>query len=285
MPSRARCLFARGRGACSVPLHAADDTCWGHIGVGGRRSLGALMPCCSSWPEVPLTISLVDWIASFPVASRASTSSARRAWERFARAGVMSTSWRSSTARSGVPSLQGSEPCTRVAGPAVLHDVALRRRWPLVCNGIYLQAGDLSMSPLEVIPLAGHVTGRFRVATREGFDVNPVTWQVLAHHSIAIRGPDRERLPIRTDEGELRAWTLANLNGYWRRWVERARHGGLKHERRPAAAPRRVRRARRAKAALHDRHRRDRDQGSRRELRLRGLRAAVARADRGRPGL
>ena len=57
--------------------------------------------------------------------------------------------------------------------------------------------------------------------------MNPVTWQVLADHGIAIRGPERERLPIRTDEAELRAWTLANLNGYWRRWVERARHGGL----------------------------------------------------------
>jgi hypothetical protein len=110
---------------------------------------------------------------------------------------------------------------------AVLHDLALRRRWPLVCNGIYLQTDDLSLSPLEVIPLAGHVTGRFRVATREGFDVNPVTWQVLAHHGIAIRGPERERLPIRTDEAELRAWTLGNLNGYWRRWVRRARCGGL----------------------------------------------------------
>jgi hypothetical protein len=108
---------------------------------------------------------------------------------------------------------------------ALVHDVALRRRWPLVYNGIYLQAGDLSSSPLAVIPLAGHVTGRFRVATREGFDVNPVTWQVLAHHGIAIRGPDRERLPIRTDEAELRAWVLANLNDYWQRWVERARHG------------------------------------------------------------
>ncbi len=110
---------------------------------------------------------------------------------------------------------------------ALVHDVAARRRWPLVCNGIYLQAGDLSRSPLDVIPLAGHVTGRFRVATRERFDVNPVTWQVLAHHGIAIRGPDREQLSIRTDELELRAWTLANLNGYWRRWVERARYGGL----------------------------------------------------------
>ena len=110
---------------------------------------------------------------------------------------------------------------------ALVHDVALRRRWPLICNGIYLQAGDLSISPLEVTPLAGHVTGRFRVAPREGFDVNPVTWQVLAHHGIAIRGPDRDRLQIRTDEAELRAWALANLNDYWQRWVERARRGGL----------------------------------------------------------
>lgn len=110
---------------------------------------------------------------------------------------------------------------------ALAHDVALRQRWPLVCNGIYIQAGDLLSAPLDVIPLAGHVAGRFRVATREGFDVNPVTWQVLARHGIAIRGPDRERLPIRTDEGELRTWTLANLNGYWRRWVERVRHAGL----------------------------------------------------------
>lgn len=42
---------------------------------------------------------------------------------------------------------------------ALVQDVALRRRWPLVCNGIYLRAGDLSISPLEVTPLAGHVTG------------------------------------------------------------------------------------------------------------------------------
>lgn len=109
----------------------------------------------------------------------------------------------------------------------LVHDVAMRGRWPLVCNGIYLQAGDLSSSPLEVMPLAGHVTGRFRVRTREAFDVNPVTWQVLARHGVAIRGPARERLRIHTDDAELRAWTLANLNGYWRHWVKRARHGSL----------------------------------------------------------
>jgi hypothetical protein len=113
-------------------------------------------------------------------------------------------------------------------GDALLGDVAWRRRWPLVCNGIYLRAGDLSRSPLAVTPLAGHVSGRFRVAPREGFDVNPVTWRVLADHGIAIRGPDRGRLEIHTADSELRSWSLANLNGYWRGWSARARRVGLR---------------------------------------------------------
>jgi len=77
-----------------------------------------------------------------------------------------------------------------------------------------------------VTPLAGHVSGRFRIAEREGFDVNPVTWQVLARHGIALRGPERDRLRIHTDPVELRAWVRGNLNSYWPRWVERARRPG-----------------------------------------------------------
>jgi hypothetical protein len=51
---------------------------------------------------------------------------------------------------------------------ALVRDVAVRRRWSF-----------------EVTPLAGHVSGRFRIAERDGFDVNPITWQVLARHGIA----------------------------------------------------------------------------------------------------
>jgi hypothetical protein len=111
---------------------------------------------------------------------------------------------------------------------SLVHDVAGRRRWPLVCNGCYLRPGDLSRSAVEVTPLAGHVAGRFRVAGRDGFGVNPVTWHVLAHHGIAIRGPERDQLQIHTDDAELRTWTLANLNSYWPRWAERTRRGGLR---------------------------------------------------------
>ena len=110
---------------------------------------------------------------------------------------------------------------------ALVRDVALRRRWPFVCNGFYVPSGDLARSPLEVTPLAGHVSGRFRIGQREGFDVNPVTWLVLARHGIALRGPERQRLDIHADPLELRAWVQGNLNGYWRRWVERARRPGV----------------------------------------------------------
>jgi hypothetical protein len=108
---------------------------------------------------------------------------------------------------------------------ALAWDVAMRRRWPLVCNGSYLAPDALSRSPLEVTPLAGHVAGRFGIAER-GFDVNPVTWHTLARHGIAVRGPEPERLGVRTDPAELSAWTVENLNGYWRRWVDRARPPG-----------------------------------------------------------
>ncbi|MGO9499382.1 MAG: aminoglycoside adenylyltransferase domain-containing protein [Solirubrobacteraceae bacterium] len=110
---------------------------------------------------------------------------------------------------------------------ALVRDVGLRRHWPFVANGIYLRPSDLAKSPLDVTPLAGHVSGRFRIATRKGFDVNPVTWHVLARHGIPVRGPAPEQLQIHTDAAELRAWTLGNLDSYWRRWVEHARRPGL----------------------------------------------------------
>jgi len=101
----------------------------------------------------------------------------------------------------------------------------MRWRWPLVCNGSYLTPEDLSRSPLEVTPQAGHVSGRFGVA-QPGFDINPVTWHTLAHRGIAVRGPEPGSLNIRADAAELQSWTLANLNDYWRRWVNRARRPG-----------------------------------------------------------
>jgi hypothetical protein len=121
-------------------------------------------------------------------------------------------------------------------GSALVRDVALRWRWPLVCNGIYIRSSDLSRSALEVTPLAGHLAGRFKVAQRDGFDVNPVTWQMLASHGIAVRGRHRDHLQVYLDDAQLRSWTLCNLNSYWRRWALRARRSAVTSQR---ALPRR----------------------------------------------
>ncbi|MBV9807486.1 MAG: hypothetical protein JO286_09915 [Solirubrobacterales bacterium] len=48
---------------------------------------------------------------------------------------------------------------------ALARDVGLHGRWPLVCNGSYLPPASLAASPRAVTPLAGHVAGRFRVAS------------------------------------------------------------------------------------------------------------------------
>ena len=90
-------------------------------------------------------------------------------------------------------------------------------RWPLTCNGVFVTWADLGRSPLTVAPIASHTSWRFE--TGRGFDVNPVTWRILAQHGIAVRGPAPSRLDIHHAEAELRRWCLGNLDGYWRRWA------------------------------------------------------------------
>ena len=97
-------------------------------------------------------------------------------------------------------------------------------RWPLVCNGVYVLKEDVARSPLDVVPLASHVGGR--LTADAGFDVNPVTWRILAESGIAVRGLAPAKLRIWRDDAELRRWTLGNLNGYWRRWAGDLRRPG-----------------------------------------------------------
>ncbi len=90
-------------------------------------------------------------------------------------------------------------------------------RWPLTCNGVFVRWADLGRSPLTAVPIASHSSWRFTAGA--GFDVNPVTWRVLAEHGIAVRGPAPDCLDIHRDETELRRWCLQNLDSYWRRWA------------------------------------------------------------------
>jgi hypothetical protein len=98
-------------------------------------------------------------------------------------------------------------------------------RWPITCNGVFVQKGDLGRSPLEVVAVASHVAGRFSGGS--GFDVNPVTWRVLSESGIVVRGVDRAHLGVLRDDAELRSWTLGNLESYWRPWAAGVRGFGL----------------------------------------------------------
>lgn len=109
------------------------------------------------------------------------------------------------------------------------HDAAVvrglaRRRWPLLCNACYVRAGDLARPPLDVEPVAAHVSREFEVG--RGFDVNPVTWRILGTAGIAVRGPAVAELDVHQDDAALRRWNLDNLNDYWRHWAAAARSAG-----------------------------------------------------------
>lgn len=100
----------------------------------------------------------------------------------------------------------------------------LRRRWPLVCNGVFVVLDDLTTPPGDIVPVASQTGYRFDVGT--AFDVNPVVWHELLHDGVAIRGPEPSRLGLAADPVELERWTCANLEAYWRPWSTAVRRPG-----------------------------------------------------------
>lgn len=77
-------------------------------------------------------------------------------------------------------------------------------------DGFYVTWADLARNPDDVADAPHTHEGRF---TRErSFEVNPVTWLLLATRAVAIRGGRPEAWH---DVAHLRTWTLNNLNTYW----------------------------------------------------------------------
>jgi hypothetical protein len=84
-------------------------------------------------------------------------------------------------------------------------------------DGPYLTAAALAGPPEDVGPVAFHVDGRFEVG--ECHEASPVTWAVLAERAITVRGETPADLGVRSEEGALRAFSAANLRGYWANWA------------------------------------------------------------------
>jgi hypothetical protein len=62
-----------------------------------------------------------------------------------------------------------------------------------------------------------HVDGRFEVG--ECHEVSPITWAILARSAVTVRGESPADLGVRADDAAVRAFSAANLHGYWANWA------------------------------------------------------------------
>lgn len=90
----------------------------------------------------------------------------------------------------------------------------LRTRWPSPCfDGLYVTWAELAHDPAAAGRGPFSDAGRYYARGDRAGD--PVTWQTVAQHGVACRGPQAAALTIHTDPQALARWTLNNLDTYW----------------------------------------------------------------------
>ncbi|MFK8844766.1 aminoglycoside adenylyltransferase domain-containing protein [Streptomyces sp. Ac-502] len=83
-------------------------------------------------------------------------------------------------------------------------------------DGVHVTWQDLAAGYAACPAVPYTLLGRFR--TDDAFEVNPVTWAVLAKNAVPARGPVPGGFEVGVDRASLHEWTLGNLDSYWRRW-------------------------------------------------------------------
>lgn len=86
-------------------------------------------------------------------------------------------------------------------------------------EGIYVTFDELTRSPVNT---AGPVHHDGQLTAGPG-GRSPVEWATLAWHGVPVRGPDPAELAVQAGAAELTAWTLENLDGYWKRWITQSK--------------------------------------------------------------
>lgn len=103
---------------------------------------------------------------------------------------------------------------------ATVH-ATLQHEFPGIdCDGIYLRPGDLSRPPDG----EGVAVREGKVNPHSAEERTPVVWQILADDGIALRGRVADASWIAADRGAAIDYSRANLQGYWRSWLEARRH-------------------------------------------------------------
>ncbi|MGC4111633.1 MAG: DUF4111 domain-containing protein [Nocardioides sp.] len=82
-------------------------------------------------------------------------------------------------------------------------------------DGVHVLAADLTRDPEECRDRLTVFQHSFEAAGR--FSLSCVSWHELARHGVTVAGPPVESLGVWTDDEVLRAYTLGNLDTYWRR--------------------------------------------------------------------
>lgn len=82
-------------------------------------------------------------------------------------------------------------------------------------EGAHVLASDLARPPDACPDMPAARMSGFEERSR--FDLSPVAWHELARHGVTVIGPPLESLGIWTDDAVLRAYTIDNLDTYWRR--------------------------------------------------------------------
>ncbi len=86
-------------------------------------------------------------------------------------------------------------------------------------DGPYVAWGDLVV-PAMAVQRPWVLDGEFHV-DGESFEINPVTWYMLATYGIAVRGPEPSAIGVVSEPAERREWVRANVDTYWRGVGER----------------------------------------------------------------
>ncbi|MGN6565030.1 MAG: DNA polymerase subunit beta [Thermomicrobiales bacterium] len=97
-------------------------------------------------------------------------------------------------------------------------DLQAHYRRPAV-EGVYVAWADLRQDSALAAPAHSWHAGRFQT---DAFALDPITWHTLARHGVAVRGPAPAALNVHIDPAGLAAWTLHNLDVYWRPWHDRS---------------------------------------------------------------
>jgi hypothetical protein len=85
-------------------------------------------------------------------------------------------------------------------------------------DGVHVLVEDLALNPEDCPDRPTAFLHAFEDAGR--FTLSPVSWHELGRHGVTVSGPPVSTLDVWTDDSVLRAYTLDNLDTYWRTQVE-----------------------------------------------------------------